>query len=361
MKKFLISLIALFCVVNVNAQNLEDSKWYENTYIGISGGAFGWIKPHDHGFKSFGQSLRGDATVRVGKLITPILGIEIEEEIGMGYFNTFVDHSFLSGNMLFNVNNMVHPYRGKPDNVEFSPLVGIGWHHTFGNISNNIASKFGFKLDFNLGEKQAWQINLIPTINYLLTDNGFNNQPNGQPCFDARKSYVNFQIGCTYKFKNRKNTHNFVISPYTHTDMDMAKVLRDLQCEKEKNMEAQSLIKELSKSKQVDTTKNIIILSTIGFEIGSDEISPLHRGNILQIARIIKEKNLHIQIKGYADKATGTVERNLELSKQRSVSVANELIKLGVDKSNIDSIGLGCEEQLFDENDANRAVIFIIK
>ena len=49
-----------------------------------------------------------------------------------------------------------------------------------------------------------------------------------------------------------------------------------------------------------------------------------------------------------------------EISKLRAESVANELKKLGVKEDSITIDGMGSSEQVFDENDANRVVIFTV-
>ena len=77
------------------------------------------------------------------------------------------------------------------------------------------------QINFNLGEKKAWQFNIIPTMNYIMTDNGFDNFPTRQPRFDVCRSYVNLQIGFTYKFKNSKGTHNFVFICETNLQINI--------------------------------------------------------------------------------------------------------------------------------------------
>ena len=86
--------------------------------------------------------------------------------------------------------------------------------------------------------------------------------------------------------------------------------------------------------------------------------SGLHISN-QNLANKLKESDSNITIVGYADKNTGTHERNMELSEARANSVANELIKLGINPDNINVVGKGATEQLFDENGANRVVIFV--
>ena len=125
------------------------------------------------------------------------------------------------------------------------------------------------------------------------------------------------------------------------------------------------LIEELNelKSRKINdsTTVNMNVNSAIGFEIGSAEIPHTQRGNILSIANVLKDSGANIELVGFADAATGSDKRNMELSLARANAVADALIKCGVNKDKITVIGKGATEQIFGENDANRVVIFKTK
>lgn len=372
MKKLLFLFVALIATVTMSAQTLEKSKFFDNTYVGLTTGVSGWLHPTCNGFDNFGNSIRSLSSVRLGKMVTPILGLELEGEVGMANMVKFVDHTTFGANILVNLNNSFHPYRGEPDKVEFVPFMGIGWMHTYGVITNNMASKFGMQVNFNVGEKKAWQINVIPSINYVMTDNGFSSELTGQPRFDACRSFLNLQVGFTYKFKNSKGTHNFVISPYTYTQSDIDELMgeineqRKLINEKDKAIsENNKLIKSLKAdvknlNSRETVEKPIDIQTTVGFNIGNSDVNQIQRGNLIRIAKLVKDNDLKITIVGYADKETGSDERNMELSKLRAESVANELKELGVKEDSITINGMGSTQQVFDENDANRVVIFTV-
>lgn len=372
MKKFIFMLVAMFATVTMSAQTVEKSKFFDNTYVSVSGGAFGWLHPTCHSYDNFGESLRGVGSLRLGKFVTPVLGLELDGEVGMANRGKFVDHTMIGANMLFNMNNTFHPYRGEPDGVEFVPFLGLGWYRMYDTKTDNLASKFGMQINFNLGEKKAWQINVIPSINYIMTDDGFGKITN-QPRLDAHRAHVNLQVGVTYKFKNSKKTHNFVISPFCHTQQEWDDLVNKMNEVNRQNDELKEhtrkmhhvngmLAKENHELKKRPTTinnpMNLTINSAIGFEIGSVEILPTQRANILSVAKALKDTNSKIEIIGFADSATGSTQRNLELSHARAEAVANALVECGVNKDNITIVGKGVSEQIFDENDANRVVIF---
>lgn len=371
LKKILVSVLAMmsFSFGFMNAQTVMDSKFTDNTYISVTTGATGWLHPNCNGYSNFGKSISSVSGLRLGKYVTPILGFEIEGEVGMANRYTFVDHTLLNTNMLFNMNNVFHNYKEIPDLVEFVPFLGFGWHHTYGHVNNNLSSKFGMQVNFNLGKEKAWQINVIPSINYIMTDNGFSNRPTAQPRYDICRSYVNLQVGFTYKFKNQYGTHHFVISPYKYTqsyiDTLNGKINEQLRMMTEKDSVIQTqndTINMLNTRLANNSSKRIENLPiTIGFKIGSSKIDETQLANLITIADYAKNSNDSILIIGYADKKTGSSKRNYELGELRANSVKNALIDMGVKKELISTKSMGSSEQLFNINNANRAAIFIKK
>lgn len=57
--------------------------------------------------------------------------------------------------------------------------------------------------------------------------------------------------------------------------------------------------------------------------------------NVKNLADYAKDNNANLLVTGYADSATGSASYNQELSKKRAETVVDELVKLGVDRSNI--------------------------
>ena len=368
MKKFIFMIMALVATVTMPAQTVESSSLFENTYVSVGTGGSGWLQPKHNGYGNFWKSIESVSSVRLGKMITPTFGVELEGEVGMAYETTFVDHTNVGLNALFNVNNMVHPYRGEADKLEVVPFVGLGWYHTYGIVSNDLSGKGGVQLNWNLGEKQAWQLNVIPSITYIMT-----NDCHVKPKFDSRHAYVGLQVGVTYKFKNKKGTHNFELCPYEYTQAELddlnaqineLHVLnenKDAELDKSKALlgEKDNEIAELKNRKMVT---NVVVPSVVGFEIGKSEIQSTQRGNLLNLANVLKaNEDWTITVEGHADAKTGTAERNQVLSEARAEAVKDVLVKAGVSADRITTVGKGDTAQLFEENDANRAVITLIK
>ena len=101
----------------------------------------------------------------------------------------------------------------------------------------------------------------------------------------------------------------------------------------------------------------------IYFDINSDKIKPESYGALNDIAKVIKEANVKVQIVGHTDN-TGSDATNLNLSKRRSASVKAELVKLGVSGSLLTTDGLGASDPIAPNNTPsnkalNRRVEFV--
>ena len=119
-----------------------------------------------------------------------------------------------------------------------------------------------------------------------------------------------------------------------------------------------------------DTRKKILeqnkwVTHGILFDVNSDKIKPESYGTIKEMATVLKENSdLKVKIVGHTD-ADGSDAANLDLSKKRSASVKDFLVKeFGIDASRMETDGKG-EGEPIDKNDTpagkanNRRVEFI--
>ena len=369
MKKFIFMLVVMFSSLSLNAQTVEYSKFTDNFYVGVNTGASGWLHPHTINHSTFLNSMHSVSGVRVGKYITPVVGFELNMEVGMANHNKFVDHTTFGGNLMMNLNNAIHRYKGEPDKVEVVPFVGIGWSRTYGTVINNIASKFGSQVNFNMGKEKKWQINVIPSINYIMTDNGFG-MMTGQPRFDAHRAIVNMQVGVTYKFKNSNGKHNFTTCPYSYTKADYEKLLNTIkECDEmlSKAKDEKAVLNNiiLDKQKEIDklnaremtVVENINVNSAVGFEIGKADIHYTQKAGLLNLVEMVKGSDTKLIVVGYADAKTGSKARNLKLSDMRANAVKKFLVDNGVKEENVTVEFKGDTEQMYSENEVNRVVV----
>jgi len=78
----------------------------------------------------------------------------------------------------------------------------------------------------------------------------------------------------------------------------------------------------------------------IYFDVNSDKVKPESFGALNDIAKVIKEANVKVQVVGHTDN-TGSDATNLDLSKRRAASVKAELVKLGVSGDMLTTDGAG--------------------
>ena len=76
--------------------------------------------------------------------------------------------------------------------------------------------------------------------------------------------------------------------------------------------------------------------SSVFFNINSAKVaSRKDLVNVKEVAEYAKANNAKIVVTGYADSKTGSAEYNQKLSEKRAETVANELVKMGVNRDNI--------------------------
>ena len=98
------------------------------------------------------------------------------------------------------------------------------------------------------------------------------------------------------------------------------------------------------------------------FTIGSHVIRSTEDAKLVKLAAFLKENTDYIvDLVGYSDKATGSAQRNMYVSKMRSETVKARLIELGVEPERLTATYVGDTIQPFAENDMNRAIICTVK
>ncbi len=382
MKKFIFILMMSIMTFTVSAQELVQTKLLDNTFIGVNAGFGPWLRSQRH-LNNTGNGLSFPIVgVHAGKYFTPSVGFEVAYDLGIKPRGDFGNASFVSANLLVNLSNAIGGYKCEPYTFDFVPFVGTGWYHTHDITTNNIAARAGMQINTNFGSDNQWQINIIPSINYVLTDNGFSTEMTNQPRFDIRRSWINIQMGLTYKFKTSNGTHNFKCSDkvYTQAYMDaqvenynelngkvntlrekVQKMYNDnrLLADKVTNLSDQNT--KLVEENNALKNKTVTYTSTIGFNIGQYAILDTNLPTIYTIVKMMKsDENATLVLEGYADADTGSKERNMELSEQRVNAVKEDLVARGVDANRIKTVAKGDTVQLFKENDANRVVISLL-
>ena len=79
--------------------------------------------------------------------------------------------------------------------------------------------------------------------------------------------------------------------------------------------------------------------------------------NVEGVAKYAIDNNTNLLVTGYADSATGSVERNQWLSEERAKTVAEELVKMGVSRDKIETAAKGGVDELSPISFNRRATV----
>lgn len=371
MKKFFLMLaVAALSAQTVSAQTVEESKNFDNWYVGVNGG----INIPGADFKF--DNMNFDAGIRVGRWITPVVGIALE---GQAYFgkkygfelsNTFVKAHNITALGTVNFSNWFGGYPGTPRAFEVIGLVGMGWYHTYGFKGNAMTAKIAVDFAYNFGSDNQWQLYLEPNIIYNIA------QSYARVQFNKNRSLIGLNIGVNYKFGNSNGTHNFKIAELRdqaevdalnakinelRSDVDAKngqinaanQTIADL---KAKLAECEARPTQIVEEVKKETTLQPIVI----FRQGKSTIDAAQYASVEMVAKYMKNHpEAKVLVKGYAS-PEGNAELNQKLSEARATSVANALIKrYKISKDRITTQGLGATSEISEENDFNRVAMFV--
>jgi outer membrane protein OmpA-like peptidoglycan-associated protein len=102
--------------------------------------------------------------------------------------------------------------------------------------------------------------------------------------------------------------------------------------------------------------------TNVFFTIGSAAISKAEEAKVLALVEFLNANpEYSVEIVGYADKATGSAKRNMQVSKLRVDAVMKKMAQLGAPVDRVSTSYVGDTQQPFAENDLNRVIICTVK
>lgn len=349
MKKIFSFAIALVAIMgmSVNAQTVESSRFIDNTYITLKGGASALTHPGCNDYKNFGHSIQGQAALEFGKWITPKFGVGVEGTVGfdngsrpwgventVGWFQgrNWVNHVDVLALAKFNMNNIIHGYKGYADKVEIVPTVGIGWTHGWvytpdwldgGEVingitqhENNIMTKYAIDVNINLTDR--WQINVEPFYAFNLTGSKFSSTRdavvNDYPHFDSRNSWWGLNVGVTYKIGKQ-----FTLCPYKYTQADIDRLNAEINDLRNRKPEVVTKVETVEKivTKTVNDADQFVVFFANASTVLTDDA----KATLNEIGN-----NSIVNVIGSAS-PDGNAGFNANLAEQRAQVVKNYLEK----------------------------------
>lgn len=354
----LAALAAIMGLATMNAQALKSSKFTDNTYIGVSIGVnshpANWSDDHD-------PELGTMNTLRLGKWLTPVSGLEVDGSVTFYDFYRHVNYSTVGLNYLLNLNNAIHGYKGEADRCEVVPFVGLAWMRQYDNVTNDLASKMGVQVNFNLGKAKAWQINILPAVTWKLTnDKGLETH---QPYFHSHRADLSLQVGVTYRFKNQYGTHNFALCDKLYTQDEFDELNNRINKLRHDNKRLRNELDACNtrEPRTVYVEKTVAaapeyVFPVVGYTYNSAVLPAYALNNVAQIADVMKTTGVEYILTGYASEE-GTEEYNADLALRRAESLKAALVEYGVAPEQLTVVGAGETTQFGESLELNRVVV----
>lgn len=337
----MIALVAMFAM-SMSAQTLESSKFIDNTYFRLNGGATALMHPGCMGYENFGHTIQGVVGAEVGKWITPKFGVAFAGDFGlrngskygyaqyMNYEETVKSQAFnyitVTGLVKFNMSNIFGGYKQRP--IEVVLATGPMWIHGFPSKDyylNDFGVKFKGEVNFNVTER--WQINVMPELNYNLTGL-YSYETTEHPRFDSRNAWWGLQVGVTYKIGKQ-----FTECPYRYTQADVDKLNAEINDLRARKPEVVTKVETVEKivTKTVNDADQFVVF----FANASSELTDNAKATLNEIG-----ENSIVRVIGSAS-PDGNADFNANLANDRAQVVKNYLENRGVRVE--DAHGVGTE------------------
>lgn len=352
----------------VQKYSVATNSFWSNWFIQVGADWNAWYSSEEHGlnlnrspFKKF-RSNPG-VSVALGKWFTPGIGLRTKLQGIWGKTvtdaNNYGNHNsywVLNEHVLFNVSNMLCGYN--PNRIwNFIPFIGGGIGRTMTHNLYATDLSAGILNEFRVCKKVA--INFELGWNRLESDIDGIEKTNAHRGWDSHDNNLYAEVGLTF---------NLGKATWEKTpDVDAIKALSQSQIDalnaqlNDANAENARLKEMLANQKPAEdrTVKEFVTTPiSVFFNLDKSVIaSQKDLVNVRALAQYAKENNSNLLVTGYADSATGTPKHNQGLSERRANTLADELVKMGISRDNIKTVGKGGVDDLSPISFNRRATV----
>ena len=367
MKSKLIILSMLFAGVcaTANAQDAKENyytkKWTDNIYMGAG---FGAMAVFNDGM----NTPTFNFNISVGKQITPVWGTRLQfgglwqsldQQEGnyheyckkFGEFNLDLTMSLTNLFLGYNPDRALDLYafagptmnlgKAVSENINIVTDANTGkTTQTSAYTEDGMKARFGatagLGLAYNMNEK--WALTLEGRMGVAPSLFG-----NASDCRKAEAT-GRLTLGFAYTFGGKKFAK---LSDNVRIQEVTKEVIREVPTE---------VIREIVKEVPA------VGATAIFFKINKANISPEGMVNIKLMAKAMKANpNAKYKVAGFADKGTGSAKYNQTLSEKRAQAVYDALIAEGVNENQLEKVGMGGTDPMWDKAYLNRVVIMEVK
>ena len=382
MKKLLMALAFAGVALGANAQDADPvlkysvatNSFWSNWFIQVGGDFNSWISDQEHGRgldngDNYGL-FAGDRTswggaIAVGKWFTPGLGLRTKlqawnaKEVGPTNPTQKFKYWTLNEHIMFNLSNLLCGYN--PTRVwNVIPFIG-------GGVSRNCSDN-AYAMQLSAGIQSSWRlckkVNVYAEVglNRLEKDfDGFSGGVESGRGWKGADNNLYLELGLNLNLGKgtwEKTPDVDAIKALSQSQIDALNAqlndansentrLKNMLAEEQKNNETQKNTKEF-----VNTPVSVF------FNINKAKIaSQKDLVNVKALAKYAKDNNRKLTVTGYADGATGSAAFNQSLSEKRAATVADQLVKMGVSRDMITTVGKGGVDELSPISFNRRATV----
>ena len=316
-------------------------------------------------------------SVAVGKWFTPGLGLRTK-------FAAMNGRSVISENKdandikfwnlqeqaLFNLSNMLCGYSDTRV-WNFIPYAGVGITRNCSYNTYELASSLGLLNTWKLSKRVLLNLDL----GFTMCGDDFEGRlgtkkyvdlggKGGEPSPSNHDRWFTAELGLTFNLGRvgwDKTPDVDAIKALSQSQIDALNAqLNDANAE---NARLNGRLREaLANQKPAETPKAVREFVTtpvsVFFNLDKTNIaSQKDLVNIEGVAKYAKENNTNLLVTGYADSATGKPDHNQWLSDERAKTVAEELVKMGVSRDKIETVGKGGVDELSPISFNRRATV----
>lgn len=351
----------------------ETNCFWDNWEIAAGGGASMLQVERNIGDDpgKFFNRVGWNANISVTKWIVPVVGMRLrvdggefqnysfdQPKYGSGIFKT--PYLYVHGDILVNMSNWIGGYR--PNRI-YSAVSYMGFGYTTMSWTDRSAGSTNSEYAFTTGLLNKFHITPQWDIELDLRSWFFREGSLPAEIGSGNRVAVGLSasVGIAYRFNQRTWT-----PAYSQTDVDgyiaaivgleetllaadaaLISAAEELQALETDNKRLKSDLATAQSATQNAMVSHTVGESVVFFTIGEATLSEYAHATLDNYIAAMRDTTTPITITGYADKETGSAERNMQLSKERAENVTAYLTSKGIDGSRITTQWVGDTETAF--------------